>query len=536
MIRFVLMTLLGVLLLAHPIPARAAVNAAGAAHLKDIFTRYLEERKSAMKASHQELKTEGPLTVEPAGTYYAITLPHLSVYRPDGSYTDIGIFAINVLPGAKSNEWKITLAAPTPIIGYDATKTPELRIDLGKQTFNGIWDENIESFSKLDAQYQNTAVEQIKDGMVVKIPQTTIVYNLIPDAGGKTWSGPVKYEMSNIDAVKKGDAGISKIGSIIMDMNVRNYDPARVKLYQQKIAELTIPVQKTPAAPLAPDQLKNVYSAFFDFMDSAWSGFDSKITINNIALSRPAVSGAPAGSFNLKQAVFGFDMNGFRTGAVTMHVNLGYDGLALIPPPEGFNDTVPTHLNLNMTGDKIPLKELTDLGIKNMQLANTTPDAKRASGMQMAQIIPQLLTQAGTTMTISQSTLGNNTYTILMNGQLDANLKAIMGATGKARLEVSGFEQLLKMVQDEMKDPRLTQLGKTNLQKTLVTMTVLQTAGQLSKNAQGQPIRTYDIELTDQGKLMLNGADMSLLLAMANAASGAQNPAPMSVAPARPKP
>lgn len=505
-----ILTLLFVLL-SFTAPAGAAASAKadakGAAHLKEIFTRYLEDRKIAMKASNRELLTEGPLTVEPAGTYYAITMPHITLANPDGTSTDVGIFAINALPGDKPYEWKLSVAAPTPITGFGIDKQPDFRTTLGSQTFNGIWNENIQTFTKLDAQYTNIVINKIADGIVMKVPKTTIIYNLTPSADGKTWSGPVRYEMTDIQALRRGETMPTRIGKVTMNMNVRDFDPAQGLAYQKKIAGFA-------KGAVTTEQLPGIYAAFFDFIGSAWSGFDSKITADNIAL---AYAGSPAGTMNVRQATLGFDMNDLKTDSVKTHMNIAYNGLAITPPQPGLSDTLPDHLTLDITADKIPLKALTALAVKNVLPDTATPEAKRAAGLELAKMIPQVLGQAGATVKVDNSSFGNTSYNMLMNGLLNADAKAVMGAQGKMQIEAKGIDALLLAMQKQLKDPKLPEQAKAELQKAYLLMMVINGIGQKGKSAD---IRTYDIVLNAEGKVMLNGQDLSMLQALAGAAAG----------------
>jgi hypothetical protein len=478
-----------------------------------------------MKVSQQELRAEGPLTVEPAGKYYAVTMPHLSLHEPDGSYTDFGIFAINAIPGDKPGEWKITVATPTPITGYNAAKKPELRITLGGQSFNGIWNEKNVSLSKLDAEYKNIVVEQPLEGYTMKTPKATLSYNLTPGPNGKTLSGPARYELTNIEVAKAGETAVSKIGRIVMDMNIRDYDPAKAREYQKKIAALSATAKKSADGKIPDEQAHGIITSLFDFMATAWDGFDSKITATDIDLSRPAKAGEPAGRLQLKQVSSAFGLDGFRSNSVTMRVAFGYDALAFAPAPVGFTETVPSRINFDVTFNKIPFRELTDAANKAMQSAGDTPESKRAAGLQAASVIPQLLTAAGAYAQITQSFIANNTYNATIDGKANANLKALMGADGKARIEVAGLDQLMTYLQTAIKDPKTDAAAKAQMQKTMLSLTVFQGFGQQGKNTAGQATRIYDVELNEQGKIMLNGMDLSALQALAGAARKASAPA-----------
>ena len=482
-------------------PANAAVaNEAGAARLKTLVTKYLDDQKTAIRAQDQELRAQGEVLVEPAGSYYAITMPHLSLVNGDGSYTDIGILAINALPGEKDGEWKMTVAVPTPIIGYDAQKKPDLRIDLGAQSFTGLWNEKFDNFTKLDARYQNIKAVQTAKGVTVAIPSASILYNLTPSAGGATWSGPIRYTMDNIEVSRRDDPGVSKIGKVEMTMNVLDYDPDAVRRYQDQI--------KTAENPSVP---------FMELIGNAWDGFDSTLTLQGLNLTRPAIPGSPEGKLAIKDATLHFGAKGFRNDSVTMNLRTQYDGLNLVPAPSGFDEATPARLNLDIHIEKLPFGELVRLSREGIETANSQPDGGKIAGMQAAKLIPQVLTNAGTHLKIDQSYLGNALYNLDLDGILNADLNAVMGAEGKAKLEVTGLDALLALLKTRLKDPSLEADAKARMNNALVTLTVLQLAGQQGTNADGKPVRSYNLELTKDGKIMINGADLSMLKALAGA-------------------
>lgn len=509
-----------------PLSAQAAIDATGAKHLTGIFTKLLDEQKTSARLQGQELKAQGNVLVEPAGSYYAVTLPHLSMIHADGSTLDLGILVVNAMPGASAQEWKMTLAVPTPIIGYDAAKKPISRLDIGKQSFTGVWNESINNFSKLDARYENITSLASANGTTLKIPKAAVIYDLTHNADGKTWSGPTKFTLENVSLLREGDSGQSKIGRVTMDTMVQDYSYEKMHEYQQKLTALSA---TTNAAAVNSDQLADV---LLDMIGSIWGGFGSQIVLDDVDLSRPAIPGSPAGRLATKQIRIGFDAKGFATDNVTMTMKTQYEGLALTPAPAGFNETIPARLNLDLTVEKLPYKKLINVTRQAVETASTSADPQKNAGLLASKLIPQMLTQAGTTLKINKSFLGNNTYNVDLDGQLLANMATMMGAVGKAKLDVTGIEDLIALTKAQMKRNDLPPEAAKKLQGTLVTLTVLQLSGQQGKDAAGKPMRSYNLELTPEGKVMVNGADLTTLMTMAGAAAGQPKPAPAQTAPA----
>ncbi|HEY8189929.1 MAG TPA: hypothetical protein VIF12_04545, partial [Micavibrio sp.] len=76
----------------------------------------------------------------------------------------------------------------------------------------------------------------------------------------------------------------------------------------------------------------------------------------------------------------------------------------------------------------------------------------------------------------------------------------------------------------KLKDKSLDEPSRKAIRDSMATLTILQTIGQKGKNAKGMDVRTYDIELTEAGKLTLNGTDLSALQALISAAKGKEKP------------
>lgn len=518
---FLCLSLIIFILLCGMRPAMAALDQTGAEHVRQIFTDYLDHQKTSARLSGRELKAEGGIIVEPGQYYYAITTPHLSMIEADGSSTDIGILAINAMPGDTPKEWKVTIAIPTPIIRYDARKKIQAQIEVGAQTLAGVWSENLSSFMKLDARYEKITIRQITDAITVKIKKASIFYNLSANADGKTWSGPARYAMENLEISRDGSPDISTIGSIVADIFIHDYSPAALLNYQNRMKAITDSAQSGGANNA---HIQNLYDLVFNSIGTLWDGFDSSITVNDLNLVR---SGSPVGTVALKQAGFSLSVAGFRNNSVSVTVKTNYDGLSITPPPSGFDETTPAKMNMDITISKIPFKELVDLGRTTLQAGEQSPEQAKLAGMRAFALAPQLLTTAGTTITINPSSFGNLAYNVQMNGSIIANLQAIMGAHGKGRVEINGIDKIIGLMNEKLKDKSLDDTSRKAIRDSLVTMTILQTVGQKDNAAKGADKRIYDMELTEAGKLTLNGTDLSALQALIGAAKGKdKTPAP----------
>ncbi len=147
MIRIALLALLFLL------PA-ATAQAAPEAELRGVIERLLGGQKAAFEKTGGTFETNGTIMIEPAGKYYAVTLPDITLVHANKSRTALGLIALNASP-AGEKKWNITMALPTPIITKDAGGQTESELSFGKQHFTGLWDENFQNFTNLKTIYEN---------------------------------------------------------------------------------------------------------------------------------------------------------------------------------------------------------------------------------------------------------------------------------------------------------------------------------------------------------------------------------------------
>lgn len=526
-----LLSLLCIPVLIWAAPARAALDQAGAARVKQIFTGYLEQRQTTSHLAGQELKLEGEIMVEPGDNYYAVTMPHISVHNPDGSYTDIGILAINAMPGDKQGEWRMTIAIPTPVIGYDAEKKIVSRIDIGAQTLAGVWNEQAIHFTKLDARYEGVTLQRIQDGLTIKIPKTSVIFDLTPSADGKTWSGPAKYRLEDLD-IMRGTAGTSHIGRIDIDAFLHDYAPESARAYQEKMKALE---KTTASGPVNEKHVTGMYNMVFDSLSTIWDGFDTSVTVSDITLPRPATGSSPKGNIKIAKAGLSLNTKGFRSNILNLTSKAFYDGLSLTPAPQDLADATPTHFNLELSLSKIPLRDLVNLGRASLQSSGKTEKTPAETAALMTMAL-QIMTNAGTSLDIRNTSLGNTFYNAMLDGKILADLNAAMKAAGKVTLSITGLDRLLALTKKQTQDKSLDEATRKKLQEMMISMTILQAMGQKAKDADDKDMRSYDLELTKEGQLTLNGTDLSAIQAMIGAAKGPKAPESAPSQPVAPKP
>lgn len=497
--------------LSYSLPAAAAMSTEDGKRLKDLFGGMVDHYRNEAKLQGGDLTVEGSVMVEAGDNYFAITLPHLTSVSPDGTKINIGLIAINAVPGDQPQEWKMTLAMPTPITMYDASGKESGVLEIGSQNFAGVFHESFRNFVRLNAQYKNISFYDPADGARITIPDARAVYDL-KQGSNKLWSGPMNLSASNIQATFGNTGAAGKIASIRLDSTIKDYSIEEANAYNEKM-EALIESLDTDRPSDSNSHFMGMYNTVFDFLTTVWDGFGSNFTINGAEFITPAMGNKPASTVKIGKLGFGFSADGLKSNRVMLHPTVTLSGLSITPPPAELGPISPDSLNLDLTLNNLPLQQLSELGKKSLEQSSQSPESGGLVMQNTVAMAQKLLTDSGATLKIANTGASkDNQYSLSLNGAAAANIQAQLGGTAKLRLEVFGLETILSSLQTIINDPAANPESKQSATEALQAMTVLQMIGQQGTNAVGQPIRSYDVEITPDGKRLLNGADLMTIM------------------------
>lgn len=520
-------------------PIHAQTSAVKAKELQSMFTEVLDQYQTSLTGAGV-IEFDGGVTVEEKDFYYAVTLPHMAVVLNDGSRFEVGMVAINALQGDKADTWKMTVALPTPLVYYGTDGGPAISIDIGSQNFAGIWHNRFRNFVKQKAQYQDVvfSAHTPECGSElpcdVKVKDLKVVYDLVENEEGR-WSGPSKFILQGFSTQLDKSGGSFGIDEIKMAGNIKNYSIEDALEYQEKILAMNELYETGSEEDMSTAHVMAVYNMFTDFLTSVWDGFDAKVALRGIKYNGASnIANSPLGSFNLDMLAFGYAMDGFRTPKVDMKYGMSYGGLSFDGMDEMMADvsvTLPTDIAIDIGINDLPFTKFLETGKASFQALMDQPEMAAMQGMQALMSLPQLMSDAGTNVSITDSFFGNDKYRVNMNALLKADMGAVKHLYGDGKVDIRGIETLLAAINKSLSNPSLDEAKKSKLNGLVGMLTMLQMMGQQGTDAQGQPIRTYNFELTKDGQSMLNGSNLENIMGMGGAAPVQQEPPMQEAAP-----
>jgi len=436
-------------------PAHAQdVTEAEAQRLQTVFQNILTTRKDAIATETQnqsELVLKGDVTVEAVDTYYAITFPQITINYPDGDYVDIGLISLNASPHDKPGQFRMTMALPTPILGFNGTGQEIMRIALGAQQSAGIWHEGLENFIKLDTVYTDVQITSIDTKTT--LPEVRIRYDLEESENGR-WS-------------------LEKVAmSIIFD----EFAPEAF--------------QKTPQNALPSLNLAD--------------GADFKLSFQGFNASKENAKGVKE-ELSFKQAGINFSYDEALSGSVDAHFGFNFSEVSEGNTPEELTAFIPKSGQFKLTHHNIPL------GAINEIVENSAQGGPKALGIGLLLKIPAIMAQAGSYIELYETSLQNENYNLSLDTTLRADMTATNSATASGKLRFAGLDKILSLAQVEGRNLDSSKYAAP-MRSFARFLERLKPLGRVETDEQNGFVHIFDLEMNKAGQLLINNQNAMLLL------------------------
>lgn len=484
----------------------AEFNQQGAEALKAVVQTYLDDQKRVAALNDGEMIFDGPLTVEPASGYYAVTLPHLKLRSAAGRTTDMGIISINAVPGDTDRQYKMAVALASPIKFFDAEGKPDGEMVLGAQKASGVWDLDLNSYSKLDARYADVVFTEPASKITVTIPETTATYNLTKGAGN-LWSGPVAFGSRDIKIVDGLENTTITLDDLTVNMTITDHNPVVVRNFNDQMAAIAEAGKNSPDALPTSKHALGMYNLVTDLLAKSSDGFTIDTTATGFSLKFKEKETQEDRTLSLAKFSGGFGASGFTKNLVDARIKLAYEGLQMIPLDPDESDVLPHTAKFDIGLNKVPFQDLVGLGKTTIKSTEGGPKSADLASREALLKLPDILSKAGTNITLNDNVLQSPAYHAFLKGVITANIKAVKSATADISGEVKGLDALAQKMGEVAKDPNNPAAAK--IQESLGMVTMLQMMGQ--QKPDDPSVRVYKFVLDEQGRMMLNGADLSAL-------------------------
>lgn len=473
----------------------ATIDESGAAKLKQLLENsgYWQVMNQPQTADLVNL--EGDITVKPSGSYYAVTMPRMTMPTQDGGAFDFGSVTMNAVP-ADNGRWKISMLMPSPMTMTGPDGEALFEVVIGAQKSGGVWIPAEDIYPQYDASFRDIMIRPLtdagQDNIEARIGSFRTTMNMKQEADG-TWTGPNSMAVQN---VRIGVGGADGFQVSVDDFNVNSfYDSAKMKGSE----ELMKSIENVGANPEAAgvDALLALSSNMFDSFKNVANGLKTEVSVNNLAVrsTGDGETGAEPIAFKMDKAGAMFSLQGIKEAAANGKIRVNVDNMHFTGGPTSLSQVTPNNVEVDIDAEGLPLQAIIDMMASQTERALTagTDPGEMPGMMGIAGLmsIPEIMSRAGTRIAVNKFDYFTPTVKGRMTGELLANAMAAMGMTAEFNLLVTGLQEAIDAV---------SQSGPEG-QGTSSMMMMMQQMGQPVDNGG----RSFKLQLTADGALMLNG-------------------------------
>lgn len=467
-----------------------SVNDQGAAALKQLVEDEIEWRTNLAKIAGQGLAVDGPVEVTPKGSFYEIKIRKLSTSLGPDRKLNIGTVVINAVPG-NNGEWLLNAVIPSAVTLCNNANTPLAHISIGNQSLSGSWIPSAGVYPKADLLYQDIRITDLADKTFSGVISTAKLSSNLKSGSDGIWGGSGGFEMSGITIDTAGkDAVQTRIGRVVSENFYDRMDLSKTVENRQKIRDAVQP-GKMPAESVKAALLSDAQGTF----DSVRSSF----SIHDIAVhAKDAQPPHQPMDMSVRKISFQGTLQGLQQEKASVTLKNSVQGLKIPAPIPDLAGLIPEDINIDIKINNLPARTIAGIIFLSLQ---DSPNAGLAA-------LPEALIAAGTSLSIQDSFVRSRDLNSSIAGKISTTPNAVTGITGKMTLSIKGLEGVISKLQTLAIKPG----ADSQLVGYAGSLTAIMLIGQEGKSADGSKTNDYVLEMTQDGKLLLNNINIQSLV------------------------
>lgn len=425
-------------------------------------------------------------TLQPQGDAYVATF-HQAALVIDHSRIDFSPLQVTVEPLA-GGDARIALQLPASLPLRHGDKTVAT-LTIGDQQLSGIWSDTLQAVKDLHLALKNVQLKAADEPTMVTLGQITAIQALTVGSDDQ-WHNQQHFALVNLQVA--GAAGKSfHLASITGDAQTSGTGFSRMRQLSRELQQLA----KSTARGNLP--VKDLLDKVSELLKSIAS-YQFEVRLSGIQAQQNNRALVQLGQLNLGSRLTRTAQNS------TIAVHFGLHGMksAMIPLPP---DLTPDRANLRIALADIPhklLDQLIQIGLDSEQQPPSTRDDF------VKQQLLKLLGTSGLELRIT------DTYVAAPEARADLKLRAnvdqqaAFGGVGEMLLKLTGLDKMMAAVGGDKQHSAAAALAA-----------LMAFSNRTEQN--GKTIDEFDLQLTKDGKLMLNHKDVTAMF-MPQAAQQAQ--------------
>ena len=454
-------------------------------------------------ADNGQFLTHGAIDVAADGTAYVVSIPDVHLFPDEQGYLDVGMVGFRLTPDGDDlyKVDKVKLAAEIPhklaAGGNDGS------ISLPSQQFAGVWSKSLKNFVQADVALHDVKLTaSSQPPMNLSIGEVALKLDGT-DKGQGHWDEVETYRLANLSVA--GPDGSFVLGLLDGKTTITNYNAKAMADFRDQMEAMAAKAEAgagtaatgtgdTGTPPAAPDPQ---FVESLRSLGSLFANLAANVQVTGISYKDPTGQEM----FALPEGSLSFGADGFDQPVGKLALSITHKGLVVGDIDPALKDVVPQELAINVSLENLPVQELWKGAVDSYVSSGMSTDQGASMAFAM---FPALLQQSLVTGKAKLNLTDWRIVTALAQAQLAGSIEgspdAMMGAVGKLKLDIIGLDKLIETIKTQSGPdaPELAQLD------------VLRGFSNRQTGSDGSVVDHYDIDLTQQGQVMVNGKEFPL--------------------------
>lgn len=486
-------------------PAPTYDDSDTAAQLRAQIERILGQLATSAREQGENFTYVVDVTEDDDGRIVA-TVSEMMALTTEGTWI-IDDATLDLVP-MDAGRYAMAVEFPATTTFYDPSGAEVGGTSIGSQSLSGIYEPEINTWSSADGALSDISmwVDAPSEGLF-RFDFANVVLGLALDEPrpGK-WSGPLSITMSGLSASLESQEVFS-LGLMSMDFDYRFIDLVffnQMNLAMQEIQERMAGIEQPSGALMTEIQAMGAeIIALARERAPLLEGFEMSMTFSDLMFDDP--DSGDRVSMDAMNLGFGIDDADKDEGAIMMAY--GHSGIEVARLTSVENDFFPRTVDIVLVMSELPMAEAETMVLEMIEGAMADPDAFEEQAemalMFMGLGLQQRMAEIGSTLHFERFELETDIARASMTGALTASAESPMMTVGQVRLEIQGLEDAMLRLEAMPND--------MDAQDAAQGLAMMQAMGQRIEDG-GVVTHIYDLELTPDGRTLLNGNDMSAMM------------------------
>ncbi len=432
------------------------------------------------------LVTLGAVEVAPDGSGYAVVLSGIRTADGGEGSLELGSITAHVIPRDADLYEVKDIRLPETITVTKPDGASDGSISFPSQQASGTWSASMKSWLDFQMAYQGI---KVADGAGTEIATVAEVAGTLASTAKSPgrWDQRGDYHMTDM-RIATPEGGIT-IGGVTVQGDFRDLDFVKYNALAEAFATLNPDTQAlTPEMTQALADITGIMSA-------------SMITYKARDIQASDSAGAPL--FTLPAATIDLRAEGLDQPLARLAFAFTHTGLSLAADDPLTRDFVPGDAAVAVAFEKVPVRDLWMKGMETFAMMESMPpDQQEMAGMMFIGVLQQALTEAGTQLKLDKWRLVAAAAGLDLDGVIETSPQSMMGAVGRVQLDITGLDRIIETART---------MAPPEEQEMLATLEIFRGFSNRETAADGKVVDRYDVNLTPEGQLLINGKEFNFM-------------------------